>query len=84
MGHYKDLTETGNRARKDSGTQGRPLVVEIQKFSRGSMPPDTTISLRFRCMFTKSVGIYPRSAPEYFSKSRSAQELSPLLKESLL
>lgn len=23
MGHYKDLTETGNRARKVSGTQGR-------------------------------------------------------------
>ena len=23
LGHYKDLTETGNRARKVSGTQGR-------------------------------------------------------------
>ena len=26
-GHYKDLTETGNRARKVSGTQGRLLTL---------------------------------------------------------
>ena len=25
-GHYKDLTETGNRARKVSGTQGTPVA----------------------------------------------------------
>ena len=25
-GHYKDLTETGNRARKVSGTQGNKLA----------------------------------------------------------
>ena len=27
-GHYKDLTETGNRARKVSGTQGTILAVK--------------------------------------------------------
>ena len=26
-GHYKDLTETGNRARKVSGTQGSNLAI---------------------------------------------------------
>ena len=28
-GHYKDLTETGNRARKVSGTQGSLTIVKI-------------------------------------------------------
>ena len=30
-GHYKDLTETGNRARKVSGTQGSILQVRSSK-----------------------------------------------------
>ena len=30
-GHYKDLTQTGNRARKVSGTQGRYQVVNLMK-----------------------------------------------------
>ena len=30
-GHYKDLTETGNHARKVSGTQGTPLQSLTQK-----------------------------------------------------
>ena len=29
-GHYKDLTETGNRARKVSGTQGRFLKIRVK------------------------------------------------------
>ena len=29
-GHYKDLTETGNRARKVSGTQGSPRWASIE------------------------------------------------------
>ena len=41
-GHYKDLTETGNRARKVSGTQGRfrkncielPQVMKMQNDMR--------------------------------------------------
>ena len=28
-GHYKDLTENGNRARKVSATQGRKLVAMV-------------------------------------------------------
>ena len=35
-GHYKDLTETGNRARKVSGTQGTHfLKVLINNYIRG-------------------------------------------------
>ena len=30
-GHYKDLTETGNRARKVSGTQGKMAPKETKK-----------------------------------------------------
>ena len=30
-GHYKDLTETGNRARKVSGTQGRDLSLGLEQ-----------------------------------------------------
>ena len=30
-GHYKDLTETGNRARKVSGTQGKGTMIEGPK-----------------------------------------------------
>jgi len=30
-GHYKDLTQTGNRVRKVSGTQGRYPVVNLMK-----------------------------------------------------
>ena len=31
-GHYKDLTETGNRARNVSGTQGIRLLVRLLEF----------------------------------------------------
>ena len=33
VGHYKDLTETGNRARKVSGTQGKCLHFERKKIT---------------------------------------------------
>ena len=29
-GHYKDLTETGNRARKVSGTQGTIIFANVE------------------------------------------------------
>ena len=29
-GHYKDLTETGNRARKVSGTQGTIILANVE------------------------------------------------------
>ena len=46
-GHYKDLTETGNRARKVSGTQGsQPTVTtEISELGDEGDMPDVKVCL---------------------------------------
>ena len=45
-GHYKDLTETGNRARKVSGTQGRCPTIRKSNLIRIRADPNLQMYVR--------------------------------------
>ena len=50
-GYYEDLTETGNRARKVSGTQGSMLRKRLLKVLLPCICTYSSVSFKIACIF---------------------------------